>query len=80
MVDLSEAALADTRAVVVLGARQVGKSTLPEQVAEGAYREVLTLDNQAVRTAASAAAAGFIASLDTTLVPPGASHLPRING
>jgi hypothetical protein len=38
-----EAALADTRVVVVLGARQVGKSTLLEQVAsaEGAGREIL---------------------------------------
>ena len=31
--DAVEAALADTRVVVVLGARQVGKSTLLEQVA-----------------------------------------------
>ncbi len=30
-----QAALADTRVVVVLGARQVGKSTLVAQIAEG---------------------------------------------
>ncbi len=50
-----EEALADTRVVVVLGARQVGKSTLLEQVAstEGAGREILTFDNQAVRAAAT---------------------------
>ena len=49
-----EAALADTRVVVILGARQVGKSTLLEQVAaaEGAHREILTFDDQAVRAAA----------------------------
>ena len=62
-----EAALADTRVVVVLGARQVGKSTLLEQVAvaEGAGREVVTLDNQAIRAAATTDPAGFIATLDT---------------
>jgi hypothetical protein len=44
-------ALADTRVVVVLGARQVDKGTLLEQVAsaEGADRKVLTRDDQAVR-------------------------------
>src|SRR3990170_4148155 len=62
-----EAALADTRVVVVLGARRVGKSTLLEQVAsaEGAGREVLTLDDQAVRSAATIGPAGFIATLNT---------------
>ncbi len=46
-----EEALADTRVVVVLGARQVGKSTLLEQVAaaEGAGRDLLTLDRQPTR-------------------------------
>lgn len=67
-----EAALADTRVVVVLGARQVGKSTLLEQVAaaEGIGREVLTLDDQAIRSAASIDPAGFIATLDTPVAGP----------
>lgn len=62
-----EAALADTRVVVVLGARQVGKSTLLQQVAtaEGAGRQLLTLDDQAVRSAATSDPAGFIAALRT---------------
>lgn len=62
-----EAALADTRVVVILGARQVGKSTLLEQVAAGESpkRELLTLDNQAVRESAAADPAGFIAGLET---------------
>ena len=61
------AALADTRVVVVLGARQVGKSTLLQQVAdaEGLGRRLLTLDDQAVRAAATADPAGFVAGLDT---------------
>lgn len=62
-----EAALADTRVVVLLGARQVGKSTLLEQIAaaEGAGRRLLTLDDQATRAAATADPAGFVASLRT---------------
>src|SRR5436309_853865 len=62
-----EEALADTRVVVILGARQVGKSTLLEQVAatEGQGREIITFDNQAVRAAAAADPAGFVAELTT---------------
>lgn len=72
-----EAALADTRVVVVLGARQVGKSTLLEQVAAGESprRELLTLDDQAVREAASADPAGFIAALVT---PVGIDEVQRV--
>jgi predicted AAA+ superfamily ATPase len=75
-----EAALADTRVVVVLGARQVGKSTLLEQVAsaEGANRQVLTLDNQAVRTAATADPAGFIAGLDTPVAIDEIQRVPEL--
>lgn len=62
-----DAALADTRVVIVLGARQVGKSTLLEQIAsaEGSGRKVLTLDDQGVRESAAADPAGFVAGLDT---------------
>lgn len=75
-----ELALADTRVVVVLGARQVGKSTLLEQVAsaEGAGREVLTLDNQAVRTAATVDPAGFIASLKTPVAIDEIQRIPEL--
>lgn len=60
------AALKDTRVIVILGARQVGKSTLISQLerVEGSRREILTLDNQAVRAAAIADPAGFMAGLD----------------
>jgi len=75
-----EAALADTRVVVVLGARQVGKSTLLEQVAvaEGGGRAVLTLDNQAVRAAATTDPAGFIATLDTPVAIDEIQRVPEL--
>jgi len=75
-----EAALADTRVVVVLGARQVGKSTLLEQVAsaEGAGRDVLTLDDQATRAAAIADPAGFIATLDTPVAIDEIQRVPEL--
>jgi predicted AAA+ superfamily ATPase len=75
-----EAALADTRVVVVLGARQVGKSTLLEQVAaaEGAGRQVLTLDDQAVRSAATIDPAGFIAMLDTPVAIDAIQRVPEL--
>jgi uncharacterized protein len=75
-----EAALADTRVVVVLGARQVGKSTLLEQVAsaEGVGRQVLTLDNQVTRTAAGADPAGFIATLETPVAIDEIQRVPEL--
>ncbi len=75
-----EAALADTRVVVVLGARQVGKSTLLEQVAsaEGAGREVLTLDSQPVRAAATADPAGFVAALRTPVAIDEIQRVPEL--
>lgn len=62
---LHEATL-DTRVVVILGARQVGKSTLIEEFSadEGVGRRVLTLDDQVLRSAAQTDPAGFIAALN----------------
>ncbi len=75
-----EAALADTRVVVVLGARQVGKSTLLEQVAaaEGLGRTVITLDDQATRTAAAADPAGFVAALRTPVAIDEIQRIPEL--
>jgi len=57
-------ALRDTRIVFVMGARQVGKSTLAREVAAAnAITTVLTLDDQATREAALADPSGFIAGL-----------------
>ncbi len=61
-----QAALADTRVVVVLGARQVGKSTLVAQIAQSEpTRPVITLDDEARRRAAIEDPTGFVADLDT---------------
>jgi len=60
-------ALDDTRVVVVLGARQVGKSTLVQQIATSDRpAALLTLDDQATREAAIDDPTGFVAGL----VPP----------
>lgn len=75
-----EEALADTRVVVVLGARQVGKSTLLEQVAaaEGVGRELLTLDRQPTRAAAQADPAGFVAELRTPVAIDEIQRVPEL--
>ena len=59
-----EEALDDTRVVLLLGARQVGKSTLAGQVAarRGAAGPV-TLDDATTRAAVDADPTGFVASL-----------------
>ena len=59
-------ALGTSRVVCLLGARQVGKSTLAQQVAHGA--EITTLDDEASRDAALADPTGFIAELRTPAV------------
>ena len=62
-------ALDDTRVVVVLGARQVGKSTLVEGIADTDHPStVLTLDDQATRDAATSDPTGFIAGLTPPVV------------
>lgn len=62
-------ALADTRVVAVLGARQVGKSTLIEAIAGSDHpATVLTLDDQATRAGAVNDPTGFVAALDTPVV------------
>jgi hypothetical protein len=62
-------ALADTRVVLLLGARQVGKSTLAAQVAtrRGAAGPV-TLDDATTRAAVDADPTGFVASLPRPVV------------
>ena len=63
------AALEDTRVVGILGARQVGKSTLIERIArEDHPAAILSLDDQATRGAAQADPTGFVAGLSTPVV------------
>jgi predicted AAA+ superfamily ATPase len=58
------AALNDTRAVYVMGARQVGKSTLTGDIAKNEYpATALSLDNRGARDAASSDPDGFVAGL-----------------
>ena len=75
-----EEALADTRVVIVLGARQVGKSTLLEQLAaaEGVGRELLTLDRQPIRAAAQADPASFVAQLQTPVAIDEIQRVPEL--
>ncbi|MGH3114629.1 MAG: ATP-binding protein, partial [Gaiellaceae bacterium] len=58
-------ALADTRIVLVMGARQVGKTTLTRDIVADAYpAQALTLDDKTTRDAAEADPTGFVAGLD----------------
>lgn len=58
-------ALGDTRVVVLVGARQVGKSTLALEVVRSGFRaEVVNLDDRATREAILADPTGFMAELD----------------
>jgi hypothetical protein len=62
--DLVVEALGDTRIVLLLGARQVGKSTLAEQiVATDRPASSVNLDTQAARQAANSDPEGFVAGL-----------------
>ncbi len=57
-------AMAEARVVGLLGARQVGKSTLVRRLAAGPLAlDYLTLDNEQTRAAASADPVGFLADL-----------------
>ncbi len=57
-------ALADTRGVFILGARQVGKSTLARGIAQQDHpAQIVNLDNKAERDAALADPEGFVAGL-----------------
>lgn len=73
-------ALSDTRVVILLGARQVGKSTLLEQVAadERARRRLITLDDQAVQSAAARDPVGFIATLQTPVAIDEIQRVPEL--
>ena len=74
-----QAALADTRVVVVLGARQVGKSTLVTQIAAGeSNRRVITLDDEATRRGAIEDPTGFIADLRTPVAIDEVQRAPDV--
>jgi predicted AAA+ superfamily ATPase len=72
-----EEALADTRVVLVTGARQVGKSTIVAQVAQAHGAEWRTLDNAAARQAARADPVTFVRS-DRMLVIDEVQRVPEL--
>lgn len=61
-------ALSDTPVVLLNGARQVGKSTLVQSLADDYPAQYLTLDDVTVLTAASGDPAGFLAGLDGPVI------------
>lgn len=72
-------ALADTRVVVLLGARQVGKSTLAREIARHEHpADTLTLDDRATRVGAERDPTGFIADLATPAVIDEVQRVPDV--
>jgi uncharacterized protein len=70
-------ALADRPVVLVNGARQVGKSTLVQSLAEDAA-QYFTLDDATVLAAAGGDPAGFIAGLKGRVILDEVQHEPRM--
>jgi len=64
---LVEAALEDTRAVLVIGPRQAGKTTLARQFS-GTERPYITLDDAGALSAARADPVGFIRGIDRAVI------------
>lgn len=71
--------LAESRAVAILGARQVGKSTLLLGLAKSDYpAQVVTLDERATRAAAAADPTEFVARLKTPVAIDEAQRVPDL--
>lgn len=69
-------ALAESRAVAVLGARQVGKSTLVSQISANEHpTSLISLDDEATADAARTDPTGFIADID---VPVAIDEIQRV--
>lgn len=72
-------ALSDTPVVFLRGARQTGKSTLVQSIAEGIYpARYVTLDNAGTLSAASADPAGFIAGIEKPVVIDEVQRVPEL--
>jgi uncharacterized protein len=72
-------ALSDTRVVALLGARQVGKSTLVQEIARHDHSAaIVTLDDHATRAAAQRDPTGFIADLQTPIVIDEVQRVPDV--
>ena len=76
--DLVEA-LAESRAVALLGARQVGKSTLAQDLANTDFpAQYISLDDDIVADAAQADPRGFIAKIKGPAVIDEVQRAPRL--
>jgi predicted AAA+ superfamily ATPase len=73
-----QAALADTPVVLVVGARQTGKSTLVLEIAREDSRRYTTLDDATTLSAAKADPEGFIAGLDGPVVIDEIQRAPEL--
>jgi predicted AAA+ superfamily ATPase len=72
-------ALADSRAVAILGARQVGKSTLVAQIVSDEHpARLITLDDQPTAEAARADPVGFIADIDEPVAIDEIQRVPEL--
>jgi len=72
------AALADTRVVLLNGARQTGKSTIAQAVAEGRNGQYLTLDDPAVAGLARSDPSALIDAAGGFLVIDEVQHAPEL--
>jgi uncharacterized protein len=71
--------LAASRAVAILGARQVGKSTLLQELAQSDYpAEVVTLDDDVTRRSAAADPTEFVARLHTPVAIDEVQRVPDL--
>jgi hypothetical protein len=71
--------LGESRAVAILGARQVGKSTLLEDLARSDYpMQVLTLDDENTRRSAATDPTEFVARLETPVAIDEAQRVPDL--
>jgi hypothetical protein len=72
-------ALLDTPVVFIRGARQVGKSTLVQKLAQEHYpARYITLDNAAVLAAATSDPTGFIFNLEKPVIIDEAQRVPEL--
>ncbi len=72
-------ALADTRVVLVMGARQVGKSTLCESIAANEHpAQSVSMDDKGTRETASSDPVGFLAGFDGPLFIDEVQRVPDL--